>query len=30
MKNLSNDIVSAIKQLADDTLLSFVAQNART
>ena len=30
MNNLSNDIVSTIKQLADDMLLSFITFNART
>ena len=30
MSNLSNDIVSAIRQLADDKLLFFFAQNIKT
>ena len=30
MNNLSNDIVSTIKQLVDDMLLSFIANNAKT
>ena len=30
MNNLSNDIVSTIKQLADDRLLSFITLNAKT
>ena len=30
MNNLSNDIVSTIKQLADDMLLSFITFNAKT
>ena len=29
INNLSNDIVFTIKQLVDDTLLSFVADNAK-
>ena len=29
MNNLSNDIVSNIKQLADDVLLSFITLNAK-
>ena len=30
MSNLSNDIVSTIKQLVQDVLLSFITLNAKT
>ena len=30
MKNLSNDIVSTIKQFVDDVLLAFITLNAKT
>ena len=30
MNKLSNDIVSTIKQLVDDMLLSFITRNAKT
>ena len=30
MNNVSNDIVSTIKQLVDDVLLSFITLNAKT
>ena len=30
MINLSNDIVSTIKQLVDDALLSFITVNTKT
>ena len=30
VNNLSNDMVSAIKELVDDVLLSFITLNAKT
>ena len=30
VNNLSNDVVSTIKQLVDDVMLSFIALNAET
>ena len=30
VNNLSNDMVSTIKKLADDVLLSFITLNAKT